>query len=88
MTESIGAVAGTVKGGVALGNEPTSTVVEISGLSVSDVSLSVPVETEINLEGIVGRFRDNNRDDSKLEDCVSITDSSGYSEGITINNPE
>lgn len=88
MTESIGAVAGTVKGGVDSGNEPTSTVVEISGLSVSDVSLSVPVKTEINLEGIVGRFRENNCDNSKLKDCISITDSEGYSEGISINNPE
>ena len=86
-TEAVGAISGTVRGAVGQENEPTSTQVTISGMEFNNVTLNFPVETEINLYGIVGRFRDNERDNTKLNITVE-GEGNSVPAGITINNPK
>ncbi len=84
--EAVGAVSGSVRGAVGAGNEPTTTQVTISGMEFENVTLNFPVHTDINLYGVVGRFRDNDRDNSKLHITVE-GEGESIPEGITINNP-
>lgn len=80
-TEGLGAVSGTMMAGINDANR-----IKLENIGIEDVTLVFPVHTNVNAEGVIGRFRGNASDKSET-DYIEGLDNLDLG-GLTINNPE